>query len=100
MVDRPFHRAEWLTKDVLDPVVRRPPQAQSLPGDIALRPCGLVSVIEADMAVDVQHTGEICCGFQPISGEETGPSFRSVVAAQTGPLTSQPTDFGNAVQPQ
>ena len=68
MVDRPFHREEWLAQDIIDPVVGGSPQAQSLTRDIAFRQCGLVPMIEADMTVDIQSTGEFRRGLQPVSG--------------------------------
>src|SRR5260370_32075067 len=97
MVDRPFHGEKWLAQNVIDRVISGPPQAQSLSRDIAFGQSRLVSVIETDMAIDIQDTGEFWSGLEPVSGQETGPSFRAVVDAQGCQLPSQTTNLGNTV---
>src|SRR5262249_34355579 len=100
VVDRPLNGEERLAQGVIDPIVRGPPQAQSLTGDIALGQRGQAAVVEANMPIDIQGTGQLRCGLQPIPRQEPGPFFWTVVDAQGSQLVPQTANFGNTVQPQ
>ena len=56
-------------------------------------------MIEANVAVHVQYTGQFQRGLQPVSGQQPGPLLGTVVEAQGGQLAAQTADFRNAVQP-
>jgi hypothetical protein len=100
VVDQPFDREERLAQDIVNPVVSRPTQAQSLSGDIALGQRRQAAMIEVNMAIGVKRASQVRRGLQPLSGQEPGPLFRAVVETQSSQLTPQAADFGNAAQTQ
>jgi len=98
VVNRTFDREERLAEGVIDPVVGRATQAQTLPRDVTLGQFRQPAVIEPHVAIDIQRAGQFRVLFHPLLGQRACPALRSFVLAELGYFIPQATHFRNAIQ--
>ena len=88
-----------LAEGVVDPVVGDAAEAEFFAGDIAAGEFGAGAVVEADMAIDIEETGEVIGGVvDPAFGELEHPGAAGCFGAHGFDFEAEGFDFGDTVE--
>ena len=99
-VDHLVDDKERLPVHGVDPVVGGGTQAQALAGHVVAWQLGLAAVVDAHMAIDVEHAGLLGSGGHPALAQRCAPLRRAILQRQQPDLGTQRAHLRYPIQSQ